>query len=388
MENKTIPIADPVREFQKIKNFNNLFIKEFHKGRYVGGENVVRLEEKLKHKLKAKYIVTTNSGTDALVLSVAQLNLKKGDEILVPSFTFFATIEALMHFGLKPVFLDINKETFTVDENSFFENVSKKTKAFLPVHLFGRSSFNEKILDFCKVNEIKIIEDCAQSFGSKFKNKHLGTLGDLGAFSFFPSKTLGGIGDGGCISTNNYENFVNLKKLANHGQKNLYEHEISGVNSRLDSLNAFVLNLKLDIFENISNSRINLYDYFDKNIENNLVENARVVGDYLKEGLENLASQLSIIGDVRGRGLLLAVEVVQDKTTKSMFNADQRAIYRISELGIKNGILLYTRKTSNGENGEWLMITPPLISTTDHCDEFLSKLNLTLKDFQKEQGMI
>ena len=120
-------------------------------------------------------------------------------------------------------------------------------------------------------------------------------------------------------------------------------------------------------------------------IENNLVENARVVGDYLKEGLENLASQLSIIGDVRGRGLLLAVEVVQDKTTKSIFNADQRAIYRISELGIKNGILLYTRKTSRGENGEWLMIAPPLISTTDHLDDFLSKLYETLKDFEKEQ---
>ena len=121
-------------------------------------------------------------------------------------------------------------------------------------------------------------------------------------------------------------------------------------------------------------------------VENNLVENARVVGDYLKKGLENLASQLSIIGDVRGRGLLLAVEVVQDKTSKSIFNADQRAIYRISELGIKNGILLYTRKTSRGENGEWLMIAPPLIATTDHCDDFLSKLYETLKDFEKEQG--
>ena len=121
-------------------------------------------------------------------------------------------------------------------------------------------------------------------------------------------------------------------------------------------------------------------------VENNLVENAWVVGNYLKKGLENLASQLSIIGDVRGMGLLLALEVVQDTTTKSTFNEDQRAIYRISELGIKNGILLYTRKTSRGENGEWLMIAPPLISSTDHCDDFLSKLYETLKDFEKEQG--
>ena len=123
-------------------------------------------------------------------------------------------------------------------------------------------------------------------------------------------------------------------------------------------------------------------------IENNLIENARIVGDYLKKGLERLESHLSIIGDVRGKGLLLAVEIVSNARTKSMFNMDQRAIYRISELGIKNGILLYTRKTAKGENGEWLMIAPPLISTTDQCNDFLSRLNETLKDFQKEQGII
>ena len=123
-------------------------------------------------------------------------------------------------------------------------------------------------------------------------------------------------------------------------------------------------------------------------VENDLIENARIVGDYLKKGLERLESHLSIIGDVRGKGLLLAVEIVQDVSTKSMFNMDQRAIYRISELGIKNGILLYTRKTAKGENGEWLMIAPPLISTTDQCDDFLSRLNETLKDFQKEKGII
>ena len=123
-------------------------------------------------------------------------------------------------------------------------------------------------------------------------------------------------------------------------------------------------------------------------VENDLIENARIVGDYLKKGLERLESHLSIIGDVRGKGLLLAVEIVSNARTKSMFNMDQRAIYRISELGIKNGILLYTRKTAKGENGEWLMIAPPLISTTDQCDDFLSRLSETLNDFQKEQGII
>ena len=268
MNLKSIPIADPIRELKKIKNFNKSFINELNKGRFVGGENVIRLEEKLKNKFSVRYVVTTNSGTDSLILSVAELNLKRGDEVLVPSFTFFATVEALIHFGLKPVFVDIDRFNFTVDEQSFYDNVNKKTKAFLPVHIFGKTSFSQSILKYCKENNIKIVEDCAQSFGSKYNNKFLGTYGDIGALSFFPSKTFGGIGDGGCIITNNSKVYKNLTKIKNHGQKNLYDHEINGVNSRLDSLNAYVLSMKLDIFDDIASSRVNLYNYFNKNIDN------------------------------------------------------------------------------------------------------------------------
>jgi len=137
-----IPIADPVRELKKINNYKKLFTDELMKGKFVGGKHVENLQSMLSEKLGSKYVITTNSGTDALILSISELNLKKGDEVLVPSFTFFATIEALLHFRLKPVFIDIDKDNFKVNTKSFFENVNKKTKAFLPVHLFGKVFFN------------------------------------------------------------------------------------------------------------------------------------------------------------------------------------------------------------------------------------------------------
>ena len=158
MNLKSIPIADPIRELKKIKNFNKSFINELNKGRFVGGENVIRLEEKLKNKFSVRYVVTTNSGTDSLILSVAELNLKRGDEVLVPSFTFFATVEALIHFGLKPVFVDIDRFNFTVDEQSFYDNVNKKTKAFLPVHIFGKTSSANQFLNIVKKIILRLLK--------------------------------------------------------------------------------------------------------------------------------------------------------------------------------------------------------------------------------------
>jgi len=268
MTKEIIPVADPIRELKKIKNFKKLYFEEFMKGRFVGGENITLLQNKLSEKIGCKYVITTNSGTDALILSINQLNLKEGDEVIVPSFTFFATIEAILHFKLKPVFVDIDEDNLTIDTNSFFENVTKKTKAFLPVHLFGKVFFNKSILDYCNENKIRIVEDVAQAFGTKFENKYLGTYGELGAFSVFPSKTLGGIGDGGFIATNSSIHFRNVSKIKNHGQEKLYNHELNGVNSRLDSMNAYTLIKKLEIFDLISKSRKNLYNYFSKNINN------------------------------------------------------------------------------------------------------------------------
>ena len=261
-----IPLTNPSRELKEIKNFDKTFINEIKKGVYVGGNNVEILEKSLKTFLGSKYITTVNSGTDALYLSLLAMGIGKNDEVLVPSFTFFATVECILNVGATPVFVDINDDTYCLDLEDLSKKITKKTKVIIPVHLFGNNSNIEKVVKLAKLNKLKVLEDAAQCFGSKTINgEYLGTLGDIGAFSFYPSKTLGGIGDGGMIATNSKKYFEIITQLKNHGLKNS-EHKIVRINSRLDSLNAFVLNEKLKIFNKISKTRNNFYEYYMDNL--------------------------------------------------------------------------------------------------------------------------
>ena len=262
-----IPLANPARELKKIKNFQTRFNKKLNQGVYVGGKDVTTFEENIASYIGSKYCVAVNSGTDALLLSLIALGIKKGDKVVVPSFTFFATIEVVMHLGAIPIFVDINTETYTIDVDDFKKKVNQNIKAVIPVHLFGNNANIDEIKKICSTHNIKIIEDVAQAFGSGTENNtKLGSIGDIGAFSFFPSKTLVGIGDGGCIVTNNLSHYKKGLKLRNHGQGKNYEHEFVGANSRLDSLNAFVLNEKLSIFPEIKKSRDDFYDFYIKNL--------------------------------------------------------------------------------------------------------------------------
>lgn len=263
-----IPVADPVRENITLGvNESNLF-NEFKKGIYIGGENVNDFENNLRNFLNVKYAVSLNSGTDALLLGFIAGGISRGDEILVPSFTYFATVEVLLNIGAVPVFVDINPNTFTMDLDDAKRKISKKTKGIVPVHLFGNNSDIEVLKIFAKEYNLIVAEDSAQSFGSMtIEKKYLGTFGTFGAFSFFPSKTLGGIGDGGCLVTNSSKIYNKVSKLKNHGQSSLYNHQISGVNSRLDSLNAFVLNKKLQKFSKIKKSRNDLTDFYNENLK-------------------------------------------------------------------------------------------------------------------------
>ena len=262
-----IPLANPARELKKVKNFQPRFNKKLNQGVYVGGRDVTTFEENIASYIGSKYCVAVNSGTDALLLSLIALGIKKGDKVVVPSFTFFATIEVVMHLGAIPIFVDINTETYTIDIDDFKKKVNQNIKAVIPVHLFGNNANIDEIKKICSTHNIKIIEDVAQAFGSGTENNtKLGSIGDIGAFSFFPSKTLGGIGDGGCIVTNNLSYYKKILKLRNHGQGKNYEHEFVGANSRLDSLNAFVLNEKLSIFPEIKKSRDDFYDFYIKNL--------------------------------------------------------------------------------------------------------------------------
>lgn len=251
-----IPIAKPVNELQYIKNFDSNFIKEVKSGMYIGGKNVSSFEESLKKFFNKKYIASCNSGTDALILSLVALGIKPGDEVILPSFTYFATAESVMHVGAIPVFADVEDQSFCLSVKTVEKLITKKTRCIIPVHLYGYDSDIKNIVKFAKQRNIFVLEDVAQAFGSKSsENKYLGTYGNINAFSNFPSKTLGGIGDGGFVATDSLNLYKKVSMLKNHGQSRIYEHEIMGSNSRLDSLNAFVLNNKLKYFSKIEKSR-------------------------------------------------------------------------------------------------------------------------------------
>jgi len=258
-----IPIAKPVNDIKYIDDFKSIFISEVMSGMYIGGKNVTDYEKNLAKFLNKKYIASCNSGTDALILSLVALGIKPGDEVILPSFTYFATAESVMHVGAIPVFADIDDNSFCISVKTVEKLITKKTRCIIPVHLYGYDSDIKNIVKLAKSKKIYVLEDVAQAFGSKSnENKFLGTYGDINAFSNFPSKTLGGIGDGGFVATDNLNLYKKVSLLKNHGQSKNYEHEIMGTNSRLDSLNAFVLNNKLKNFSKIDRSRRNFVETY------------------------------------------------------------------------------------------------------------------------------
>ena len=259
-----IPIAKPENDYLAIPNLEKNFIKEFKSGIYVGGDNVREFESNLSKFLKVKYVSSVNSGTDALYLSLKALGLGKNDEVIIPSFTYVATLEAVLRVGSTPVFADIDENSFCISSKTVSDVVTDKTKCIIPVHLYGYNSDIENIYKFASKNRIFIVEDSAQSFGSKnLKGKYLGSIGNSGAFSNYPTKTLGGIGDGGFVSTNNKDIYEKINKLKDHGQNKKYSHLVPGYNSRMDSLNAYILNQKLLNFKRIQNSRNNFIKFYN-----------------------------------------------------------------------------------------------------------------------------
>lgn len=266
--NLNIPLSNPSRELAQINKYYSNLTKEIKSGNYIGGLNVEVFENNLSKFFDVDYVLTLNSGTDALACSLYALGIGKGDEVILPSFTYFATAEVVINAGAKPVFADVELSNYCISLEKILPLVTKNTKCIIPVHLYGNNADIENIYQFCKKNNIYLLEDCAQSFGSKTKsNKYLGTFGNVNAFSTYPSKTLGGIGDGGFITTNEKKIYEIIKKYRNHGQSNTYEHEISGVNSRMDSINAYSLNAKLSIFNKVKKSRLQTIKFYNKIFE-------------------------------------------------------------------------------------------------------------------------
>ena len=212
---------------------------------FILGPNVQAFEQEAAQYLSVKHAIGVASGTDALHLALIAEGIGEGDEVITTAFTFIATAEAIRYVGAIPVFVDIDPQTFNISPAAIEQAITPKTKAVMPVHLFGQPADMNSIKQICDQHQLKLIEDCAQSFGAEINGKQTGSIGHAAGYSFFPSKNLGAFGDGGLVATNSDETAETVKMLRNHGSKVRYYHDLIGFNSRLDDMQAVVLRAKL-----------------------------------------------------------------------------------------------------------------------------------------------
>jgi dTDP-4-amino-4,6-dideoxygalactose transaminase len=265
----TIPLTDLGLQYESIKDEVNSAISQvITESNFILGRHLNLLEEEVAKYFGVKSAVGVASGTDALVLSLAALGIGRQDEVITTPFTFIATAEAIVRVGAKPVFCDIDYKTYNIDTNKIEQKITPKTKAIIPVHLYGMPCEMGKIMSIAKEHGLKVIEDCAQSFGSEYQGKKTGAIGDCGCLSFFPSKTLGCFGDGGMVVTDNTELAGRLKLLRNHGSTNKYYYTTHGFNSRLDTLQAAVLRVKLKYIDKWIQMRIDNAGQYNSFLEN------------------------------------------------------------------------------------------------------------------------
>ncbi|MBF0345002.1 MAG: DegT/DnrJ/EryC1/StrS family aminotransferase [Nitrospirae bacterium] len=251
-----IPMLDLRREFLDIESeVIQSVVSILGSSRYVLGPHVEEFERQLSAYHGVSYTAGVGSGTGALFLSLACLSVGRGDEVITTPFTFFATIESIIYNGARPVFVDVDENTLNIDAKKIEDKITKKTKAILPVHLFGLPCEMDKILSLAKNYNLHIVEDCAQSFGSSINGKLTGSFGEAGCFSFYPSKNLGCYGDGGAVTTNDKQMYEQILALRNHGSRGNYVHDCLGFNSRLDEIQAGILLIKLKRVEHQNHLR-------------------------------------------------------------------------------------------------------------------------------------
>lgn len=224
-------------------------------GQFILGPEVTEFEEKAADYIGVKHAIGVNSGTDALVIALRAAGVEPGDEVLTTSFSFFATAESISNIGARPVFVDIDETTFNLKPSNVDQSVTENTKAILPVHLFGRPAEMDAIMEIAGAHDLMVVEDCAQSFGATVDGQQTGSIGHTGAFSFFPTKNLGGFGDGGMITTDDDRIDELCRKLRAHGSLKKYHNEILGYNSRLDTLQAALLLVKLNHVDELNRQR-------------------------------------------------------------------------------------------------------------------------------------
>ena len=253
---RKIPLVDLKAGFEPIKDEVMRSIESVfsHMNLYIG-PNVQALEEEFSSYCGAKYAIGVGSGTEALHLALLSCGVGKDDEVITSPNTFFATVEAIAYTGAKPVFVDIDPFTYTIDSSLIEGKISSKTKAIIPVHMYGQSADMKPILELSKKYGLKVIEDACQAHGAEYHNKKCGSIGDAGCFSFYFTKNLGGYGEGGMIVTNNAELAKKARLYRNHGHKTKFEHAVMGYNNRLDELQAAILRIKLKYLDQYNDRR-------------------------------------------------------------------------------------------------------------------------------------
>lgn len=267
---KEIQMVDLKGQYQKIKpEIDAAILNCIDQTAFINGPEVKIFSQNLANYLQVKHVIPCANGTDALQIALMSMGLKHGDEVIVPAFTYVATAEVIGLLGLVPVIVDVNENNFNITADLIKPAITEKTKAIVPVHLFGQCVDMEPVLQLAREFNLKIIEDTAQAIGSEYRfrngdTKKAGTMGDIGCTSFFPSKNLGCYGDGGAIYTNDDVLALKIRTIANHGQEQKYIHKYIGVNSRLDSIQAAILDVKLKQLDQYSVARNNAAGNYDQ----------------------------------------------------------------------------------------------------------------------------
>lgn len=264
-----VPLLDLVAQYRSIQpEIDEAIRKVLEAGQFILGPNVGALEQEVATYLGTKHAVGVASGTDALVLALRALEIEPGDEVIVPAYTFFATAGAVMLVGATPVFVDIKLDTYCLDIQQVAERITERTKAIIPVHLYGHPADMAPLMELAQSYGLKVIEDNAQAFGAEYYNRKTGSFGDVGCLSFFPSKNLGAYGDGGMVVTNDDQVAGRVRMLRTHGWRKKYYPEMLGYNSRLDELQAAILRVNLRHLDEWNQRRRDLAQQYTQQLAN------------------------------------------------------------------------------------------------------------------------
>ena len=263
-----VPLIDLKRQYRSMKEELNSAIQDVLESQaFILGPQVKEFEDLFASYCNTNHAIGVSSGTDALLLALKSLGIGDGDEVITTPFTFFATVEAICNVGAKPVFADIDPETYNIRPDLIEKSISKRTKAIIPVHLYGQCADMDQILEIAKKNNLRVIEDSAQAVGAEYRGKKAGSMGDLGCFSFFPSKNLGGMGDGGMVTCNSEELEELIHMLRIHGGRPKNYHAALGINGRLDTIQASILIKKLGHLDDWCDKRRQKASYYTEKLK-------------------------------------------------------------------------------------------------------------------------